>query len=152
MLTESAKSGGIVHAIHPRLVPHIIARCGMRWWNAACNPCVTSVVREVVVKNNLGNFGPSYDMLRKNKPDSEGHLLARLRTSHSHTAKQHHFRAAATIAKLFRETTDPAVNWVKFKVFGIENGAPLLADDHPLMKELKDALRSGEVLGYTIQV
>jgi hypothetical protein len=137
LLINPLKAGGIVHAIQPILVPEIIARVGMRWWNAHCNLQVTNVLREVVVKHNLGNFGPSYDQLREAKPGSEMAIPRILRTSHAHAAKNHQMRMAAIVAKLFRQTKDPAVNYVKSKVFGIENGAPILGDDHPLVMELK---------------
>lgn len=143
LLKKTPKEGGIVNAIHPILVPEIIARCGMRWWNAHCNSEVTNVLREVVVKHNLGQFGASYDMLREAKPASELAVLRTLRTSHQHAAKHHHMRTAAIVAKLFRQTKDPAVNYVKSKVFGIEDGAPILGDDHPLVQALKAALPSG---------
>ena len=115
----------------------------MRWWNAHCNSQVTNVLREVVVKNNLGQFGSSYDTLREAKPASELAVLRILRTSHQHAAKHHHKRTAAIVAKLFRQTKDPAVNYVKSKVFGIEDGAPILGEDHPLVQALKATLPSG---------
>ena len=80
LLKRSPAQGGIVNLIHPILVPEIVARCGMRWWNAHCNSQITNVLREVVVKHNLGNFGPSYDKLREATPASEMALLRKLRS------------------------------------------------------------------------
>ena len=125
-----------MYEIQPLLVPQIVARCGMRWWNAQFNKDIANVLREIVVQNNLGRFAEVYDKLREAKPASEFSVLRVLRTSHQHTAKEHHFRMATLVAKLFRHTTDPAVNYVKSKVFAIENGAPILGNDHPLVKEL----------------
>ena len=136
LLIKARKDGGIVHEIQPLFVPQIIARCGMRWWNAQFNKEITNVLREIVVQNNMGRFGEVYDKLREAKPGSEHAVIRALRTSHQHTAKEHHFRMAMLIAKLFRHTADPAVNYVKSKVFGIENGAPILGNDHPLVMEL----------------
>jgi hypothetical protein len=145
LLTRAAKDGGIVHAIQPMFVPEIIARCGMRWWNAQFNPQITNVLRELVVKYNLGCFGEVYDKLREVRPASELDVLRVLRTSHQHTSKEHHYRMNMLALKLFRDTVDPAVNYVKSKVFGIEDGKPILGADHPLMKELM-AQTSGRVL------
>jgi hypothetical protein len=36
-LVAPKASGDIVHALQPRVVPEIIARCWMRWWNAEAN-------------------------------------------------------------------------------------------------------------------
>lgn len=143
LLTKPPKEGGIVYVLQPLFVPEIIARCGMRWWNAHCNADITNVLREIVVRHNLGQFGPLYDKLREAKPASELAVLRVLRTSHQHTAKDHFWRTAAIVEKLFRQTNTPAINYVKSKVFGIENGAPILDDDHPLIQELKDAAASG---------
>jgi len=126
-----------VYEIHPILVPEIIARCGMRWWNAHCNSEVKCVLREVILKHNLGRFGALYDMLRESSPASEKTLLRILRAAHQHAGKIHHQRMSALVAKLFRTTKDPAVNYVKSKVFGIEDGAPILGNDHPLIIALK---------------
>jgi len=108
LLINSPKDGGIVYALQPILVPEIVARCGMRWWNAHCNPVVKCVLREVVVKHNLGHFGPVYDKLHESSPASLNVVLKALRASHQHTGKSHHERMAALIAKLFRLTKDPA--------------------------------------------
>lgn len=143
LLIKPPREGGIVYSLQPILVPEIVARCGMRWWNAHCNPDVKCVLREVVVKHNLGHFGPSYDMLRETTPASEKTVLKVLRASHQHTGKKHHASMSALVAKLFRVTKDPAVNYVKSKVFGIEDGAPILGDDHPVVQELKAAVVPG---------
>jgi hypothetical protein len=95
LLTKAAKEGGIVHTIQPLFVPEVIARCGMRWWNAHCNSQVTNVLREVVVKNNLGQFGSSYDTLREAKG-----RVRQLEDHHNdvqqkHSAKRHHQKVSS---------------------------------------------------------
>ena len=106
LLTRAAKDGGIVHAIQPMFVPEIIARCGMRWWNARFNPQITNVLREQVVKHNLGCFGKSYDKLREVRPASELDVLRVLRTSRQNTSKEHRYRMSmlAGALKWFRGT------------------------------------------------
>jgi hypothetical protein len=79
------------------------------------------------------------------RPASELDVLRVLRTSHQHTSKEHHYRMNMLALKLFRDTVDPAVNYVKSKEFGIKDGKPILGTDHPLMKELM-AQTSGRVL------
>jgi hypothetical protein len=64
-------SGGFVHTLQPRVMPEIIARCGMRWWNAKANEQVASAVRSVVITHNLGGDGGSYDALRANERTQE---------------------------------------------------------------------------------
>jgi hypothetical protein len=73
-----------------------------------------------------------------------------LRTSHQHTAivvrQDHHFRSAVIVAKQFRDTTDPAVNYVKVNIFGIQTVRPrhpLIGYTHPVMVVFKAAHTSG---------
>jgi hypothetical protein len=65
-------------------------------------------------------------MLSEARPSRKLALMKTLQISHQHTPKDHHFGTAAAIAKLFRDTTDPAVNCVKANVCGIQNCVPLL--------------------------
>jgi hypothetical protein len=44
-LVKSKSVGGIVHQRQPRLVPDVIARFGMRWWNAKVNDHAASIMR-----------------------------------------------------------------------------------------------------------
>jgi hypothetical protein len=74
---EEGNIQGIMYALHSIFVPKIVARCGMRWWDAHCNAQVTNVLREIVVKHNLGHFGPSYDMLREATSASDLAVLLR---------------------------------------------------------------------------
>jgi hypothetical protein len=110
-----------VHTLQPRVMPEIIARCGMRWWNAKANEQVASVVRSVVITHNLGGYGGSYDALRANEPKSEGKMVKHLRVSQQHTATCHMNSSSTLIAKLFRAppASETCVNHVKLTVFGV---------------------------------
>lgn len=137
MLVKANQDGGIVHALQPIIVPEIIARCGMRWWNAATAHLVGSIVRSAVINHNVGNFGRVFDELYSAHPPSLKIVLRKLRAGHQHCAKFHHSRIARVISSLFRQTSDPLVNYVKDKVFGVKDGAPILADDHPVIIHLQ---------------
>ena len=43
------------------------------------------------------------------------------------------FSTSLRISKLFNQSTDEAVNYVKQTVFGVSNGNPILSDDHPVV-------------------
>ena len=104
LLIRANKNGGIVHQLQPRLVPEIIARCGMRWWNAEATPQVASVMRQLIIDHNIGGFGPSYDKLRQANLASELKVVQHLRAAQAHTATNHMNSASRLIAKLFRQT------------------------------------------------
>ena len=74
LLAQPNKDGGIVHALQPKIVPpEIIARIGMRWWNASCTAVagtLGSVVCKAVIKHNLGDFGGIFDELHDALPKS----------------------------------------------------------------------------------
>ena len=136
MLIKGNKEGGIVHALQPAIVPEIIARYGMRWWNTESSKVAASVLRNAVINNNLGNYGEVFDELYEALPKSLDRVLVRLRTSHGHAAKAHHAKMAIAIGRLFRKTSDPRTNFVKEQAFGVKDGEPILSDDHPVMKHL----------------
>lgn len=125
-----------MHALQPLIVPEIIARIGMRWWNAGGASVAGSVVRKAVIKHNIGNFGGVFDELYDAHPKSLSALLRQLRAAQGHAAKQHRERIAELVANLFRRTVDPQVNWVKKTVFGVKDGGSILPDEHPVVTEL----------------
>ena len=115
-------------------------RLGMLWWNASCATVAGSVVCKAVIKHNLGNFGCKFgsifDELHDALPKSLQALLRQLRISQGHAAKQYRDRLAEGVASLFCQTADPQMNWVKETVFVVKDGAPILSDEHPVMREL----------------
>ena len=58
-----------------------------------------------------------------------------MRTS-SHAARNHRERVGAIVARLFEQTTDMEMEFIKAEVFGVEGGAPIMAKDHTSMQEL----------------
>ena len=142
LLTRSKQAGGIGQELQRLVVPEIIARCGMRWWNAQSGAVVGSVVRNVVVQHDLVGFGAAFVQLYEANPASLKAILRALRVSHIHCAKNHHDRLAQLVARLIAPSKDERVDYGKQKVFGVKSSAPILADDHPVIKYLwnQDAL------------
>lgn len=143
-----------MHPLQPRLVPEIIARCGMRWWNAEANAQVPSIMRQRIIDQNIGGFGPSYDKLRQVDPKAELKLVAHLRASQQHTATSHMKSASTLIAKLFRQTPalESNVNHVKKAVFGVENGGPILSVDHPVCVAMAKLVKGASSILYFIPI
>ena len=124
-MIKGNKDGGILHALPPEIVPEIIARIGMRWWNTGSSQVAQSVLRNAVIKYNLGNFGEVFDELFEAQPKSLGWVLMKLCQSHGHV-RAHHGKMASVIASLFSKTVEPRTNFVQNKVFGVKEGAPTL--------------------------
>jgi len=144
-----------VHELQPRLVPEIIARCGMRWWNAEATPQVASVMRQLIIDHNIGGFGQSYDKLRQANHASELKVVQHLRAAQAHTATNHMNSASRLIAKLFRQTPalETNVNHVKKAVFGVENGGPILPVDHPVYIAMTKLVKGvSSILLHFIQI
>ena len=102
-----------------------------KWQEAYCATLSSSCF-----KHNLGIFGEVFDELVEAKPRSLGWVLIKLCQSHGHAVRAHHGKMASVIARLFSETDDPRTNFVKDKLFGVKDGAPILSHDHPVMKHL----------------
>ena len=120
----------------PEVVPEIIACFGMRWWNTRSSRVAASIVRNAVIRNNLGNFGDVFDKLYSAKPKSLVTLLVKLLSSHWHAARAHRAKVANLIGRLTHKRADPRTNFVKKHVFGVKDGAPILSRDHLVMKQL----------------
>ena len=54
-------------------------------------------------------------------------------------------RVGAIVARLFEQTNDVEMEFIKAEVFGNEGGAPIMAKDHPALQELFK-LNAGEQL------
>ena len=133
-----------MHKIQPLFVPEIIARCGMRWWNAEANQISTSILRRVIIDYNLGGYGQYYDELRDRNPKKDAKVLQHLRMSQQHTATNHMRSTLAIMGKLFRATPqqqEARVNYVKKAVFGVEDCGPILPADHLFYTVMVKALK-----------
>ena len=113
LLTRPNQEGGIVHALQPLIVPEIITRIGMRWWNCANAPVPGNVVRNAVINQNLGNFGGVFNELHSALPKSLKRRLVKLRMGHGHASKHHRDKMADGISSLFSQTADPQTIFVK---------------------------------------
>ena len=134
----SNQYGGIMHALQPEVVQKIIARFGKRWWKTGSSKVAGSVVCTAVIRNNLGNFGDVFDELYSAKQKSLATLWAKLRASHGHAARAHRAKLANVMGHLFHETaaSDPRTNFVNEHVFGVQHWAPMLLQDHAVIKQL----------------
>ena len=86
-----------------------------------------------------------YDQLRASDPGAEIKLVRNLRSSQAHAVKAHHDMVAMVIETLFIESRDPLSMAVKKRVFDVDDGEPILPEDHPVMIDLK-RLSPGELV------
>ena len=132
ILTKAKELGGVAHALQPAIIPELIARFGNGWHSAVINKELPSILRAVVVRNNIGGYAPVYEQLREADPRQEIQVIQKLRGSQAHCVRAHHGRLAQVIRSLFSDIT----NTVKRLVFGVEDGKAILAPDYPIMFEL----------------
>ena len=121
ILTKAKELGGVAHPLQPAIIPELIARFGNGWHSAVINKELPSILRAVVVRNNIGGYAPVYEQLREADPRQEIQVIQKLRGSQAHCVRAHHGRLAQVIRSL---------------VFGVEDGKAILAPDHPIMFEL----------------
>ena len=136
ILTKAKELGGVAHPLQPAIIPELIARFGNGWHSAVINKELPSILRAVVVRNNIGGYAPVYEQLREADPRQEIQVIQKLRGSQAHCVRAHHGRLAQVILSLFSDTEDELTNTVKKLVFGVEDGKAILAPNHPIMFEL----------------
>jgi hypothetical protein len=85
-------------------------------------------------------------------------MVKHLRESQQHTAISHMNSSSTLVATFFRTTPalETYVNHVKLTMFGVKDGAPILAADHPvhgdLAKPMQAALLMSEANVNVIQI
>ena len=85
----------------------------------------------------FASFGKISSLLMKlQRSECQLRMVRRLLSSQAHCVKSHHGRLALIVQSLFTSTEDELVKTVKSRVFGVENGEPILAPDHPVLREL----------------
>ena len=85
---------------------------------------------------NFDGYAEIYYKLRAVDPKKETHILRRITRSSQHAARQHSENVGELVARLFAQTTDLEMDYVKESVFGVSGGPPIMAKDHPAMQEL----------------
>ena len=96
-----------------------------------------SVIGNAFIRNNIGNFGDVFDELysaKPRKPKSLTAFLVKLWASHRHAARAHCAKLEKLMGRLSHKTADLRTNFVKEQVFGAKHGAPILSNDHCVMK------------------
>ena len=83
------------------------------------------------------------------QPKAEDDILRRFMRTSTHAARNHRERVGAIVARLFEQTTDMEIEFIKAEVFGVEGGAPIMAKDHPALQELFK-LNAGELCSKTL--
>ena len=127
---------GFIRKVSPLAIPELIARLGIRWYAGSNKGQAASVVRTLVISDDIHGMASNYDALQQRCPTAETAAVARLLRSGQHATRQHREKIASIVQSLFHETTDADLNYVKETVFGVQNGAPIMAGDHPAILAL----------------
>ena len=131
------------------IVPQTVSVQGFRWHHAVKRSVMHAVVRDRTIA--MGGKFVHWDALDARSPDSgkSEKLVVRLGNSHFHAHQQHRDVLRRCVAALFETSTENEINAVKFIVFGVDQGLPILRDpgvitgamvgldtDHPVITAL----------------
>jgi hypothetical protein len=123
------------------LVIQLISSVGYRWNNGASGKGI-QLARNIIISKNIGGFAEHYERLREQNTKSERQLLAKLRLSHQHALQNHRVHLRQIISELFEQTYDSKINFIKQSVFGVDDGAPIIGRDHPVVKGMMKGIKS----------
>ena len=118
------------------LTPEIISRLGNKWYSAVNKPFVCGMLRNMVLNYNYEGYAAIYDKMRAVEPRQEGNIATRFLRTGQHAARGHRQQVAALVARLFAQTEDLEMEYIKESVFGVVSGAPIMRDDHPALQDL----------------
>ena len=117
------------------ITPELIARIGIKWHGAGNKPAAASVMRNIVLAEDLQGLAEHYDEYAKNSTKEELKVLRRILRSGQHAARQHREKTAGLVEELFKQTPSEngPLRFVKETVFGVADGAPIMdKDTHPV--------------------
>ena len=131
------------------IVPQTVSVQGFRWHHAVKRSVMHAVVRDRTIA--MGGKFVHWDALDARSPDSgkSEKLVVKLGNSHFHAHQQHRDVLRRCVAALFETSTENEINAVKFIVFSVDQGVPILQDpavitgalvgmdtDHPVITAL----------------
>jgi hypothetical protein len=119
----------------------------------SCVPSIRSAISGPAHASYDG-YCTSYDVLQADEPKSE---TQHLRSSQQHTATSHMNSTSTLVAKFLRQTSASEtfvnhVKTVKLTVFGLRDGAPILAEDYPIYTAMAKPLKGACSTLYFIQI
>ena len=98
-----------------------------------------AVLRSYIIQNDIDGLAAHYDSLRARSAVGEKKMVDNFLRSGMHAARQHRELIAKFVNLLFSPTPDqPALNYVKQSVFGVDEVQPILAPEHSAMVALRD--------------
>jgi len=129
-----------VRRVTPTLTPELISRLGNKW-HGAHNKCIAAnILRHIVLAEDIDELGSSglYDRAASAHPKEERAVLTRILRSGQHAARKHRLGLAAIVRALFEQTppSEADMLYIKETVFGVKEGAPIMASNHPAIVEL----------------
>jgi hypothetical protein len=143
----------ITHSFMRRLAPatlEIIARSGVRWHNAANRAIVAAVLRNYIIQNDIDGLAAHYDNLREKSSAGEKLMVKKFIRSGMHAARKHREYIAELVNHLFMPTPgQPAINYVKETVFGVDQGEAIIWPLHPAMANLRSQPKGNSTVFVT---
>ena len=132
----TADGQGYIREAQKELTPWLISVAGYRWHNRVSREFAQQILRNVTIRK--GGVFAHWDALALRSKSGVQQLLTKFAASHAHSAGKHQGALRDFIVSLFLPTPekDIKLRFVKEEVFGIENGAPIMDDDHPAIVEM----------------
>ena len=95
------------------MTPEAVSRLGAKWYVATNKGCLGSILHGIVKTQNFDGYGEIYDRMRMVKPNAEEDILRRFTRTSSHA------NVGALVARLFVQTNDLELEYIKLEVFGV---------------------------------
>ena len=134
----TADGQGYIREVQKDLTPWLISVAGFRWHNRVSREFLLQILRYLSIAR--GGVFAHWDALalRSQKSNNVDELAKKFSMSHAHAAANHQARIRDMIKRLFLQSPagDLKMRFIKQEVFGIEDGAPIMADDHPAINEM----------------
>ena len=138
MTLRSKCDAAFIRKVMPIMTPTLVARLGNKWYAAYNKYKAASIMRNIVTSEDIFGMAGTYSRLQANSPREELLVIKRILRSGQHAYRKHRDFTARHVLDLFKQTapSDIEMLHVKEAVFGVLDGARILAEDHPALSEL----------------
>ena len=89
----------------------------------------------IVIANNLDGYGEIYNMMKAVEPKQENAIACSFTRTRQHACRQNREQVGQVVARLFAQTSDLEIKYVRGTVFCVGDAAPVMAKGDPAMQE-----------------
>ncbi len=138
LISLIGKDQGNMRKIQAGVVARLCALLGVRWSSSLNLGHVGPMVQEIVVTAGLAGVDSNakYIELKAASVKGDFYFLQQIQHTQNKTAKNHRDKIQELVVSFFVQTSDPMINSIKWELFEVADGKPIVGHDHPAVQDM----------------